>query len=71
VRTEKSVVIVTCDGCHREYIVDEDGELPQGYHGTVFHITGGGGSGREEWFACRERCIAKAVKAAVTRAWEH
>ena len=69
-RTEQSVIIVTCDGCGNEHIVrSDDDELPMGFHGQVFQIGGGGGSGTETWFACRERCIGRAVKAAVARAW--
>ena len=67
------MVVTTCDGCGKQFAETEqeaDLEPLMGFHGTVWQISGCGGSGSVDWYACKERCIAKAVKTAVARAWD-
>jgi len=67
---QRSVHAVMCDGCGRTRYQElpTDVEFPHGFVGTVVdHTTNGM---RAEWFACRQRCVAKAVANSVARRQE-
>lgn len=56
-----------CDGCGKTIVVAGD-EDPLGFHGgQVFEHHKLGGQGCNDWFACSERCIRKAVINAIYR----
>jgi hypothetical protein len=64
----RNLTIFTCDDpeCDGQAIVDiEIDGLPEGYHGTVTHISSSGGTGAEEWFACRGVHIRPAILTAI------
>lgn len=52
----------TCDGCGSVHLILSGEELPYGYHGSHMQISNWGGTGGA-WFACRRRCILKAIDA--------
>jgi hypothetical protein len=62
------VLVVTCDGCGKQFIQDvDDPETALGYYGDVMAHYESGGHGAE-WFACQERCIRKAIVNSLERA---
>lgn len=69
-REERKVQVYTCDvpSCPVKVMMETD-ELPDGFHGSVSHISGLGGNGAE-WFACTERHIRGAVMASLNRQYE-
>jgi hypothetical protein len=59
--------VYECDGCGKVVTVLKDQpELPYGYHGQVTQVGDFGGF-TADWFACRQRCVGKAVIAALGR----
>lgn len=55
--------IYTCDnpGCGKEFIQIAEDELPYGYYLDVSHISGAGGDGAQNVFACKKSCILPAL----------
>lgn len=66
-RKRASMDVWTCDGCGHEEVHEPNGDPPIGYHGAVYVIHGGGGSGRVKWWAHEQGCIEKAVLAALEK----
>ena len=64
------VMIYTCDGCGRR-VPDIDEETPAYgfFGGYVNQHDSSHGVGVDSWFACREKCITKAITTALRRAW--
>lgn len=60
---QENTTVWTCDGCGKEYLQRENGDLPLGYYGSFMHHHGLGGDGGD-FFACRRACLAKAFDAA-------
>lgn len=58
---------VVCDGCGSVQIVQSHDERPIGYYLSVGRVHDGGGDGADDVYACRQRCIARAVLNALDR----
>jgi uncharacterized protein (DUF983 family) len=54
-------VAYTCDSCGKRFVMEENGDLPAGFHGTVYETGDFGGTAAVSWFACTEMHIATAI----------
>jgi len=60
-----------CDGCGKEYNVNEDVDGPPlGYHGTVTYHGDDYGGGVRDWYADKPKCIRGAILTAVTATYD-
>jgi len=59
-----------CDGCGKQYIIPDGDNLPPGFYGTVDEVGALGNSGTVEWYACKSKCVTKAIAEALRREYE-
>lgn len=66
-KEKRTVEVYTCDApdCRNQYYREsKHDEPPEGFHGNVMHVYGGGGAGAE-WYACKEEHIQEAILTAL------